>query len=144
MVRAAAWLKPSGVVGFFGTCAGRRSDLLSSASACRCALSAFVRFLAIPTASHNGARSARPSGSKTHRSMSVIEILRQLTIGVRAVHKPGVAAGRCGVAEYVTAQAVSLASPVARSEAFHLGCRRGAPDPESAVRNGGHQKLDPP
>ena len=43
---AAAWLKFSGVVVFFGTCAGRRSNLLSSSSACRCALSAFVRYRA--------------------------------------------------------------------------------------------------
>jgi hypothetical protein len=32
---------------FFGTCAGRRSNFFSSPSACRCALSAFVRFFAM-------------------------------------------------------------------------------------------------
>ena len=64
-VLAVAWLKSSGVVVFFGTCAGRRSDLLSSSSACRCALSAFVRFVAIPTASHNRANLARPCGFQT-------------------------------------------------------------------------------
>lgn len=58
-IRAADWLKSSGGAAFFGTCAGRRSTLLSSSSACRCALSAFVRFVAIPTASHNGGNSAR-------------------------------------------------------------------------------------
>jgi hypothetical protein len=31
---------------FFGTCAGRRSNFFSSPSACRCALSDFVRFFA--------------------------------------------------------------------------------------------------
>jgi hypothetical protein len=32
---------------FFGTCAGRRSNFFSSPSACRCALSDFVRFFAM-------------------------------------------------------------------------------------------------
>jgi hypothetical protein len=33
---------------FFGTCAGRRSNFFSSPSACRCALSDFVRLFAMP------------------------------------------------------------------------------------------------
>jgi len=32
---------------FFGTCEGRRSNFLSSPSACRCALSDFARFFAM-------------------------------------------------------------------------------------------------
>src|SRR6266550_5752619 len=48
----AAWLKSSRVGFFLRVCAGRRDAFFSNWSACRCALSAFVRFSDMRIVSH--------------------------------------------------------------------------------------------
>jgi hypothetical protein len=61
----AAWVKSSRVGFFLRVCAGRRDSLFSNRSACRCALSAFVRFSEMRIVFHRSCSLGKAAGFKS-------------------------------------------------------------------------------
>ncbi len=73
----AAWLKSSRVGFFLRVCAGRRDAFFSNWSACRCALSAFVRFSDTRIVSHRSCSLGYSCGFQIARYLSLGAFLAQ-------------------------------------------------------------------